>query len=74
LKPLLTIIRLLCAAVENGLREKYEATSDYERQTCAWRILEKYSLPVGAVVTGIEHTDRNAGLIEDIFPPTFTTI
>ena len=30
------------------------------------------SFPAGATVTGIEHTDCTAGLIEDIFRPTFT--
>ena len=58
--------------VETALSAQYNAESGYDLQTSAWRILEAYSLPAGATVTGVEHTDRNAGLIQDIFRPTFT--
>ena len=59
-------------AVETALAAHYNAESAYDLQTSTWRILENHSLPAGAIVTGIERTDRNSGLIQDIFRPTFT--
>ena len=59
-------------AIETQLAKFYNAESAYDLQTSAWRILEKYSLPADATVTGVEHTEQTAGLIEDIFRPTFT--
>jgi Large polyvalent protein associated domain 29 len=59
-------------AVETQLAKLYNAESAYDLQTSAWRILEKYSLPAGAIVTGVEHTEENSGLIQDVFRPTFT--
>jgi hypothetical protein len=60
-------------AIEAQLAELYRAESPYDLQTSAWRILQKYAFPAGAVVTGVEHTERTCGLIEDVFQPTFTT-
>lgn len=59
-------------AVKTQLAKFYNTESAYDLQTSAWRILSKYSLPAGATVTGVEHTEQNSGLIEDIFRPTFT--
>lgn len=59
-------------AVETQLATLYNAESACDLQTSAWRILSKYSLPANAIVTGVEHTEQTAGLIEDVFRPTFT--
>ena len=59
-------------AVERQLAELYRAESPYDLQTSAWRILAKYSFPAAAVVTGVERTEEDGGLIEDVFRPTFT--
>ena len=60
------------AIVKEALRTKYNAPSEYDLDTSAWRILSKYPLPAGATITGIEHNDTTCGLIEDIFRPTYT--
>jgi hypothetical protein len=60
-------------AIETALAAHYNAESAYDLQTSAWHILEAYSLPANATITGIEHTDRTSGLIQDIFRPTYTT-
>ena len=58
-------------AIEKQLSELYHAENAYDLQTSAWRILSKYSFPVDATVTGVEHTQAQGGLIEDVFRPTF---
>jgi Large polyvalent protein associated domain 29 len=55
-----------------ALHARMSNLTDYEAQTYAYRILAKHAVPAGATITGLQSTDRTAGLVEDIFAPTFT--
>jgi hypothetical protein len=61
------------AVIQEALQRNLNGCNPYEYQTQAWRILANYSIPPGAIVTGIEPTPGiSGGLVEDIFRPSFT--
>jgi hypothetical protein len=57
--------------VEDQLGQLYQADNTCDLQTSAWRILENSAFPPNAIVTGIEHTERSSGLIQDVFRATY---